>query len=605
MSIRLVVLFAFAFTAVAQTISFLPTNAVASGGAIVVSQCSGCVAVADFNGDGKMDIAFNILQPVPQGGVLLGNGDATFRLALPLSYPTTGPLLVGDFNGDGKPDLVFANTTATVYLGNGDGTFGSPINVSACSGTSAGGVVTDVAVQVGDFNRDGRTDILCGTSVLLSNGDGSFSAAGVAGTAPMETVVLVADFNGDGVPDVLLRGISGNLAVVLGRGDGTFGSELALNYALPPNTYRKFLAGDFNGDGKIDLIDFSTGNGYIDFLQGNGDGTFGNPIQTDISGSPTPGDMTATGDFNQDGKLDFVAGDAVFGGNGDGTFRFPVFFGPTASQCQDVETLDPIFPFSCPYAHGSTAVGDFNGDGLPDLVAYVVNEFPMMGAFIYHVGEADVLLNDSPGNGFTAAGISAATGTGPVGSGSIVSAYGVNLAPETAIAATNPAPTSLGGIRLHVRDRTHQGDVLAPLLYVSPTQINYVLNDYGFESLDLYAWVDIEWIGKPYVPQGMVVPTVALAPDFFAATYTVSAPGYLSLYGTGFAQALTNSSSCTVGGVTATVTYAGSEVQIAGLDQVNMFLPSALAGAGVQPVSCLFASFQGAGTSNTFNVTIH
>jgi len=53
------------------------------------------------------------------------------------------------------------------------------------------------------------------------------------------------------------------------------------------------------------------------------------------------------------------------------------------------------------------------------------------------------------------------------------------------------------------------------------------------------------------------------------------------------------------------VTYAGSEIQIAGLDQVNMFLPNALAGAGVQPVNCLFASFQGIGTSNTINVTIH
>jgi uncharacterized protein (TIGR03437 family) len=187
-----------------------------------------------------------------------------------------------------------------------------------------------------------------------------------------------------------------------------------------------------------------------------------------------------------------------------------------------------------------------------------------------------------------------------VGPGSIVTAYGVNLAPQIAIAAVNPAPTSLGGIRLHVRDRSHSGDVLAPLLYVSPTQINYVLN-----SSDPYAWVDIEWIGTPYVPQGMVVPITALAPAFFAATYAVSAPGYLSLYGTGFAQASTNASSSTVGGVTAMVTYAGPEIQIAGLDQVNMFLPNALAGAGVQPVNCLFQSMQGVGPSNTINVTIH
>jgi uncharacterized protein (TIGR03437 family) len=400
----------------------------------------------------------------------------------------------------------------------------------------------------------------------------------------------------DGVPDVLLRRVSGNLAVVLGRGDGTFGSELLLNYLIPPNTYWKFLAGDFNGDGVIDLIDFSNGNGHIDFLQGNGDGIFRNPIQTDISTSPPPGDMTATGDFNKDGKLDFVAGDSVFAGNGDGTFRFPVFFGPTASQCNT--GANGSIPIPCDYAHGSTAVGDFNGDGLPDLVTYVVDDGEPGPAT--NVGEADVLLNDSPGNGFATTGVSSATGTGPVGPGSIVSAYGVNLAPATAIAATNPAPTTLGGIRLHVRDRSHLYDTLAPLLYASPTQINYVLN-----SSDPYAWVDIERVGTPYVPQGMTVPLAALGPGFFSVAWTASAPGYLSLYGTGFAQASTSASSCTAGVFQVQVTYAGPEIQIAGLDQVNLFLPATLAGAGVQSVNCLFQTAQQVyGPSNTVNVTI-
>jgi uncharacterized protein (TIGR03437 family) len=152
---------------------------------------------------------------------------------------------------------------------------------------------------------------------------------------------------------------------------------------------------------------------------------------------------------------------------------------------------------------------------------------------------------------------------------------------------------------VHIRDRSHSGDRLAPLLYVSPTQINYVLN-----STDSYAWVDIERLGSPYVPQGMTVPIATLAPGFFPGPYTSNAPGYLSLYGTGFAQASTAISTCNVGNVSVQVTYAGPEIQIAGLDQVNLLLPATLAGAGVQPVYCEFAAGQEAGQSNTINVTI-
>lgn len=80
----------------------------------------------------------------------------------------------------------FGYSTA-VYLGKGDGTFATPVDVSACAGTTA-----YVSIQVGDFNRDGKTDILCGTSLLLSNGDGSFSSAGVVGAVKMESVVPLA-----------------------------------------------------------------------------------------------------------------------------------------------------------------------------------------------------------------------------------------------------------------------------------------------------------------------------------------------------------------------------------------------------------------------------
>lgn len=298
-----------------------------------------------------------------------------------------------------------------------------------------------------------------------------------------------------------------------------------------------------------------------------------------------------------------------------------MFFGPTAYVCG---TARSTIGFPCNYQHNTTVVGDFNGDGLPDLVAGVF--IPGGTSFNFHdVGEVDVLLNDSPGNGFTATGISSATDTWTVGAGSIVSAYGANLAPTTEAATVNAAPTTLGGIRLHVRDRSHTGDGLAPLLYVSPTQINYVLN-----SSDPYAWVDVERVGgAAYVPQEMTVPISALAPGFYALAGGVAAasavtvtpyavvpvsvtpidlsggPVYLSVYGTGFAQAAASASGCTVGGVGVPVSYAGPEIAIAGLDQVNLLLPKSLAGSGVGPVACTFQTAPGVtGSTNAVNVAI-
>jgi uncharacterized protein (TIGR03437 family) len=628
MCARTLCYFLFPFVAAGQAVSFLPAHTVQKVTAATVSGCSACVAVADFNGDGKADIAFNIPAEAPAGGVLLGNGDGTFQPGLWFS-PQFGNLLVGDFNGDRKPDLMILQDHPLIYSGKGDGTFGSPVEVSACqAGTN------QVPIQIGDFNRDGNTDILCGTSALLSNADGTFRAAGVAGNQAMEVAVLVADFNNDGAPDVLLRQISGNIVLALSRGDGTFGNEQMI-YAVRPQTAVTFLAADFNGDGNPDLIDFPPEfHPYLDFLPGKGDGTFGDVVRTDLGTMPAAGNMTAVGDFNKDGKLDFVAGDAVYAGNGDGTFRFPVFFGPTSFACGAALNIGGILNRGdCSYSHGSTTVSDFNGDGLPDLVAFVVDEIGI--GQLKENGEINLLLNDSPGNGLSTAGVVAATGTWPVAPGSIVSAYGTNLAPGTAAANTGLLPTTLGGIRVHVRDRSHTGDTLAPLLYVSASQINYILN-----SSDPYAWVDIERVGSTYVPQGMTVPVATLAPGFFtvaagipaASAVRVAADGmqtpltvlsamlgairvapidvtagtvYLTLYGTGFAQASTSASTCSVGNVSVPVSYAGPQIEFPGLDQVNVLLPGSLAGAGLQPVSCLFQTAdQIYGPSNAVNINI-
>jgi uncharacterized protein (TIGR03437 family) len=596
-SVSLAFIFGAALTA--QTISFLPpVDAITSPADRGANLCATCVAIADFNGDGKPDIAYGIRSPLPMDGVVLGNGDGTFRPGVTFSYQVDGSPFAADFNGDGKTDVLFYGSSNFLFLGNGDGTFASPIAVAQCSSTTS-------LSAVADFNRDGKADLMCGLTVYLGNGDGTFRAAG---TIPEDRFVLTADFNNDGIPDVLTE-VDGNLAVALGRGDGTFGAVLETAYSAVPVV--PILAGDFNGDGKLDLVSTGDKGQYIDVLLGNGDGTFGTAVQT--FNSVTSYSFSAVGDFNKDGKLDLVAGEAVLAGNGDGTFRFPVFFGTVNQPCGAAAT--PLVSFPCNYAYVSTAVADFNGDGLPDIAAGTVAQ-ALSGAT---VADVSVLLNDSPGDGFGATGVSAATLTWPVGAGSLVSAFGVNLASETATASVNPAPTTLGGIRLHVRDRSHAGDTLAPLLYVSPTQINYLLT-----STDPYAWVAIERVGSPYVPKGMAVPISFLAPGLFSVGADLAAASgllitpfaeafvpvtscsgqtctsvpidlssgdvYLSLYGTGLALASAAQSSCTVAGQTLPLTYAGPEIAIAGLDQANLLLPTSLAGTGATTVVCSFAT---------------
>ena len=607
----------------AQALSFLPpANASVSGISAGAGMCGSCIAIADFNGDGIPDIAYAYHEFTPFSGVVLGNGDGTFRPGVVFAvfqnaegFPNA--FLTGDFNGDGKADLVYWGTFGPnwIALGNGDGTFQAQIGVTGCASL----------VAVADVNRDGKADLICRTSVLLSNGDGTFRSGITVDPNPMdEGVLLTADFNHDGNPDLLLERLSTQLAVLLGHGDGTFGVELPVSTILT-----KPIAGDFNGDGRIDLVGLCTRAGLICTLPGVGDGTFGTATMTSVDSS-LPGYFSAAADFNRDGKLDLVAGNAVFAGNGDGTFRLPVFFGPVTQVCGAAN--DPSFPSfdPCGYATLAAMVSDFNGDGLPDIAAGSV----VQDAQNRSNSVIGVLLNDSPGDGFLTPGVSSASLTWPVAAGSIVSAFGVNLAPGTETASTDSPPTTLAGIRVHVRDLS-TGDRLAPLLYVSPTQINYIM-----PSSDPYPWVGLERVGTPYVPKGVAVPVSAVAAGFYsvgqglAAASALSvapsgaetsipvtscsgtncravpidlsgAPVYLSLYGTGFDAASAALSTCTIAGETLPVSYAGPQLQVAGLDQVNMLLPKTLARVGDTSVTCLFESSAGVfSATNAVNSTI-
>ena len=158
--------------------------------------CSLCIATADFNGDGKMDILYSGTELIPFVGVLLGNGDGTFRAGFSFNpnYLPSGPgsvasTFASDFNGDGRPVLWggYANLPRPggwyVY-------FIEP-------GTSVAPDNCAYLVTVADVNHDGKPDLVCGASVMLGAGDGTFRAAQQVFSG---TAVLVADFNRDGNP---------------------------------------------------------------------------------------------------------------------------------------------------------------------------------------------------------------------------------------------------------------------------------------------------------------------------------------------------------------------------------------------------------------------
>jgi len=283
-------------------------------------------AVADFNGDGNMDVAVS-LPDASQIVVLLGNGDGSFTEMPPIPAPGVSSVAVGDFNGDGKPDLLFAdagNWEIVVLLGKGDGTFAAPTPtpIAVISGEPQ-------IAAIGDFNGDGildvattdfpytpgdpgsGTDVPGAVTILIGKGDGTFTAmpeAPATGFSPLD--ITTGDFNGDGILDLAVANLysetpeeePGTVTVLLGNGDGTFkATAISPTTGFLPHSVR---VGDFNGDGKADLVTANEGDNSLTVLLGNGDGTFAAPLSLPIGSNSI---FAAVADFNGDGLSDLAA----------------------------------------------------------------------------------------------------------------------------------------------------------------------------------------------------------------------------------------------------------------------------------------------------------
>ncbi len=260
------------------------------------------LAAGDLNGDGKPDLAV-LNEGSASISILLGSGTGTFTKPNPdISLPG-GPLMwlaLGDFNGDGKLDIAVAATNNGVYilLGSGTGTFAFSSNPAVAGFPNF--------VVVGDFNGDRVPDLAVSTltpnvTILIGSGSGTFavhSTAALGGGNPNS--VAVGDFNGDGKSDLAVASAGNTVTVLLGSGTGTFATQSTPPVGSDPQS---LAVGDFNGDGKADLAVANTVDNDVTILLGSGTGTFATQGTLTVGASP---EFVAVGDFDTNGTPDLA-----------------------------------------------------------------------------------------------------------------------------------------------------------------------------------------------------------------------------------------------------------------------------------------------------------
>jgi Bacterial Ig-like domain (group 3)/FG-GAP-like repeat len=356
----------------------------------------------DMDGDGHLDAVCGYAETTSDGDItggtdliiLHGNADGSFN-PTPIAHQVYGdhaneydgfgtfqtPLAVADLNGDGIPDiLAAAGDGQTVLMGGPGLSFGTPRHYAqAVVGYDVSFLATYQS-QILDVNGDGIPDVVSagpnGIYISYGHAEGTFGSAPAYEATEVIGYATIADFNGDGIPDIVATG-DANIKLSLGNGDGTFAEPVAapngdgaVNFGTPLSATGAHIAhGDFNGDGKLDLLAIGSSSIYVYntyMLLGNGDGTFQSPVQVPDSSTlfPMSSQLTdaAIYDVNRDGRSDvlsisgtFTTGPALISvalSNGDGSFQ-----SVTTAIPSDLQNGSFYYPNTLP------ALGDFFGHG--------------------------------------------------------------------------------------------------------------------------------------------------------------------------------------------------------------------------------------------------
>ena len=562
------------------------------------------IVAGDFNQDGNLDLAVGqylgvAVGPspyVPSINILMGNGDGNFTLTADSPISTTGvPLLVQDFNQDGYPDILLGDQYTgqmSVLLGNGDGTFkvapGSPFY------TSQG---TEPAVAE-DFNGDGIPDLAVGGGyyliVLLGNGDGSFTevptSESIANAGLMGSLVA-GDFNGDGIPDLASTDeFTGSVTVYLGNGDGTFkAGTTVLNETSGGGSLVVLATGDFNSDGKLDLAVPVYSNDALNegvaILLGNGDGTF-----HQANGSPiTVGNFAnraLVGDFNGDGIPDVLVG-----GQSSTTDMYILL-----GNGDGTFTLASTGNLSLPCC-SQTVLADFNGDRVTDAVSSS-----------FYDGSVQVLLGDVAQASVTVNGINA---IGP-GTDQVIAQFpgdanfASSTSPSTALwsQVDTPVLSPIGGTytfgqTVTITDSSPDATIYYSLSTNNSTFVPYsgpiALSTVGLQSIQAYATapgsLQSSYIQASYNVNPNPVPAISsLSPALNSAG---SAPFTLNVNGSGFVAAST-----VYWGTTALSTRFVSGTQLIAQVTASMIAAEGTASVTVQSPT------PGGGASNQFQFAV-